>query len=283
MRMRTGTRSIGFTTRSLWPPDDPGLIVHRLAKWKRIAVSRLSLHYPSFLRFLPTPRPMVIREWPYEGPLPARDLLICLPGIGDEAIDFEAWGFVDLVRAHPWAADVLLVDAHYGYYADRSLLEQLHSDVVLPASTRGYRSIWLAGISMGGLGALLYASRYPKDVRGVVAIAPFLGTVPLVRAIAVAGGLAQWSSTVSPTDEIQTLWSWAHSHSTQQTAMPEMFLAFGDADTFVAAHRLLAASLPQTHVFTAQGGHRWPVWRELWRLFLQRHAPRDVADARPGV
>jgi len=30
------------------------MVVHRLAKWKRIAVSRLSLHYPLFLRFLPT-------------------------------------------------------------------------------------------------------------------------------------------------------------------------------------------------------------------------------------
>jgi len=259
------------------------MVVHRLAKWKRIAVSRLSLHYPLFLRFLPTPRPLHIRRWPYDGPLSSRDLLVCLPGIGDEAKDFEDWGFVDLVRAHPWAADVLLVDAHYGYYADRTLLEQLHQDVMLPASTSGYRSIWLAGISMGGLGALLYASHYPKDVQGVVAIAPFLGTRTLVQEIAVSGGLAQWSSTVTPSDEIQTLWRWAHSQRTDRAPMPEIVLAFGETDSFVEGHRLLATSLPQTHVLTAPGGHRWPVWRELWRTFLQRHAPRDAPEARPPV
>ena len=259
------------------------MVLHRLAKWRRIAVSRLSLHYPSFLRFLPTPRPLHIRRWPYDGPFPSRDLLVCLPGIGDEAKDFEDWGFVDLVRAHPWAADVLLVDAHYGYYADRTLLEQLHRDVILPASTSGYRSIWLAGISMGGLGALLYASHYPKDVQGVVAIAPFLGTRTLVQEIAVSGGLAQWSSTVTPSDEIQTLWRWAHSQRTDRAPMPEIVLAFGETDSFVEGHRLLATSLPQTHVLTAPGGHRWPVWRELWRTFLQRHAPRDAPEARPPV
>ena len=255
-------------------------MLRRLARWKRIAVSRLSVHYPSFLRFLPTPRPLVIRRWPYEGPMPARDLLICLPGIGDEAKDFEKWGFVDVVRARPWAADVLLVDAHYGYYADRSLLEQLHEDVLLPASTCGYRSIWLAGISMGGLGALLYASRYPKDVRAVVAIAPFLGTRAIVQEIAVAGGLAQWCSSINSPDEIRAIWTWAHSQTRQWPAGPDIFLAFGEADTFVDAHRLLASSLPEAHVLTARGGHRWPVWHELWRSFIRRHAPRDVPDAR---
>jgi len=232
------------------------MVVHRLAKWKRIAVSRLSLHYPLFLRFLPTPRPLHIRRWPYDGPLPSRDLLVCLPGIGDHAKDFEDWGFVDLVHAHPWAADVLLVDAHYGYYADRTLLEQLHRDVILPASTSGYRSIWLTGISMGGLGALLYASHYQKDVQGVVAIAPFLGTRTVVH-------------------EIRAVWAWAHSRR-GDSLMPELFLAFGEADIFAEAHRLLASSLPSAHVMTAPGGHRWPVWQELWRSFLSRHIPRDL-------
>src|SRR4029450_10888914 len=178
------------------------MVANRLSKWKRVALSRLSLHYPSLLRFLPTPRPFHIRRHSYEGLSSLRDLLICLPGIGDEARDFEDWGFVDLVRAHGWAADVLLVDAHYGYYADRTILEQLRHDVLLPAAASGYRAIWLMGISMGGLGALLYARQHPNDVRGVVAIAPFLGRQTLVQEIAGAGGLAQWTSTVDSTDEI---------------------------------------------------------------------------------
>lgn len=251
------------------------MLVHRLCKWKRVAVSRLSLHYPSLLRYLPTPRPLHIQRCPYDGPSPSRDLLVCLPGIGDEAKDFEDWGFVDLVRAHTWAADVLLVDAHYGYYADRSLLEQLRHDVLLPAAASGYRSIWLAGISMGGLGALLCASQYPKDVHGIVAIAPFLGTQTLVQEIALAGGLSRWTAMITPSDEIRSVWSWVNSVAEINAAAPNIFLAYGRDDVFVDAHRLLASSLPATHVLTAPGGHRWPVWQELWLKFLRRHIPVD--------
>ena len=256
------------------------MVGYRLARWKRVAVSRLSLRYPAFLRFLPTPRPLLIRPYPYDGPLRSRDLLVCLPGIGDEADDFADWGFVDLVRAHRWPADVLLVDAHYGYYADRTLLEQLHRDILLPASSSGYRAIWLIGISMGGLGALLYARQHPRDIRGVVAIAPFLGRHALVQEISTAGGLAQWTSMVDPTDEIRALWSWAHAQSSQSPAYPEIILAFGDMDIFAEAHRLLASSLTAANVLTATGGHRWPVWVELWKQFLRRHIPREEPDSR---
>lgn len=252
------------------------MVVRRLARWKRIAVSRLSLRYPAFLRFLPTRRPLAVRAYPYDGLSLSRDLLVCLPGIADEAKDFADWGFVDLVRAHPWAADVLLVDAHYGYYADRTVLEQLRRDVLLPASASGYRAIWLVGISMGGLGALLYARQHPNDVRGVVAIAPFLGRQTLVQEIAGAGGLARWTSTVDSTDEIGALWSWAHSQSGRSPAVPELFLAFGDSDIFAQAHRLLASSLPASNVFITLGGHRWPVWLDLWKQFLQRHIDREA-------
>jgi pimeloyl-ACP methyl ester carboxylesterase len=258
------------------------MVANRLSKWKRVALSRLSLHYPSLLRFLPTPRPFHIRRHSYEGLSSLRDLLICLPGIGDEARDFEDWGFVDLVRAHGWAADVLLVDAHYGYYADRTILEQLRQDVLLPAAASGYRSVWLAGISMGGLGALLYASHHQQDVHGVVAVAPFLGTDTVVREIVLAGGLAQWTTTITPSDEIRTVWSWIRSRGERNASPPNIFLAFGDDDIFVDAHRLLASTLPAAHVLTAPGGHRWPVWQQLWMQFLRRHIAADIHKPRPA-
>jgi S-formylglutathione hydrolase FrmB len=249
------------------------MVIRRFSKWKRMAVSRLSLRYPSLLRFLPSNRPLSILRYPYDGRSTMRDLLVCLPGIGDEARDFENWGFVDLVRAHSWPADIFLVDAHYGYYADRTILEQLHQDVLHPAATSDYRSVWIAGISMGGLGALMYASQYQQDVDGIVAIAPFLGTQTVVQEIALAGGLAQWTTTVAPSDEIRALWSWARSRH-RGPPRPDIFLAFGEEDVFVEAHRLLASSLPEAHVLTTPGGHRWPVWQVLWAQFLRRHIHR---------
>jgi pimeloyl-ACP methyl ester carboxylesterase len=254
------------------------VVGQRFTKWKRIALSRLSLHYPFLVRFLHTPRPLVIRRYPYAERVRPRDLLVCLPGIGDEATDFEEWGFVDLVRAHQWAADVWLVNAHYGYYADRTLLDQLHCDIFLPASQSGYRSIWIAGISMGGLGALLYASRYERDISCIVAIAPFLGTQTVVREIARAGGLARWTSVVTPADEIRAVWTWFKERRNRPHSHPLVFLAFGDQDVFTDAHRLLAANLPESHVLTAPGGHRWPVWQRLWKEFLRHHGPRDMKE-----
>jgi len=253
------------------------VLIYRLFKWKRVAVSKLSLRYPSLLRFLPTPRPLNVHRFPYRGRFGSRDLLVCLPGIGDDATDFDDWGFVDLVRAHPWAADVILVDAHYGYYADRTILEQLHDDVLFPASSLGYRSVWLAGISLGGLGALLYASRYQQDIKGVVAIAPFLGARTLVQEITVAGGLAQWTSTIPSADAIQAFWTWAHARA-RSPFTPEIYLAFGREDPFVEAHQLFASTLPPAHVLTAPGGHRWKVWQALWMAFLRHHIPRDVPE-----
>jgi pimeloyl-ACP methyl ester carboxylesterase len=41
--------------------------------------------------------------------------------------------------------------------------------------TGGYGHVRAAGISLGGFGALLYASRYPEEVTGILAVAPFLG------------------------------------------------------------------------------------------------------------
>jgi pimeloyl-ACP methyl ester carboxylesterase len=88
-----------------------------------------------------------------------------------------------------WPVDMVMVDAHYGYYADRTILEELHEGVFRPARTCGYRRIWIGGISLGGFGALLYASRYPEDVT----MAPFVGHPHLIDEIASAGGLSRWT------------------------------------------------------------------------------------------
>lgn len=256
-----------------------GTKVRRFTKWKRMVLSRLSLHYPPLVRLLITPRPLQIHRRPYQGSAKHKDLLVCLPGIGDEGRDFEDWGFVDLVKARQWAVDVWLVDAHYGYYADRTILDQLQQDVFMPATASGYRAIWLAGISLGGFGALLYASRYPQAMSGVVALAPFLGTQTIISEIALAGGLTQWATTITTGDEICALWKWLESHTHTAGPFPDIYLGFGEEDQFVEAHRLLASSLPPSHVLTVAGGHRWPVWQQLWKKFLHLHVTPDASKS----
>ena len=73
---------------------------------------------------------------------------------------------------------LLFVDAHYGYYADQTVLDQLHRECVFAASP-GLNSTGPSGSPSFSMHLdlsepCLYASRYECDLTGVVAMAPFL-------------------------------------------------------------------------------------------------------------
>ncbi len=84
-------------------------------------------------------------------------LIVFLPGYGSAARDFEKNGFVETVRAQNPSIDVTSVDAHFGYYKERTLVERLRQDAIHPAMQSRYEEIWIVGTSMGGLGAVLFA------------------------------------------------------------------------------------------------------------------------------
>ncbi|HEX2055063.1 MAG TPA: alpha/beta hydrolase-fold protein [Nitrospiraceae bacterium] len=247
-------------------------LIREFRRFRRRAICRLALHFPTLVRWLDTPRPLFMHRHDYRSPSTIRDLLVLLPGIGDSAEDFERHGFVDLVRRLDWPVDILMVDAHYGYYADRTVLEELHTGVFLPAKAYGYRHTWLAGISLGGFGALLYASRYPRDVTGVVAMAPFLGRRELIEQIGRAGSLAAWTDEDAEKEDYpKQLWQWLR-RSLEEHSGPKLYLAFGERDPFASAQRLLAASLSRQQVFIESGAHDWATWRRLWARFLSDSA-----------
>ena len=132
---------------------------------------------------------------------PADTLLVMLPGSYSLPEEFQSEGFVKIARAQHLAADLRLVDAHVRYYQNRSVIDRLAEDVIRPARAQGYRQIWLVGISIGAVGAMLYADAHPDDVDGVVLIAPYLGTQLTADEIKRAGGLARWPSPeVKPDD-----------------------------------------------------------------------------------
>ena len=102
-------------------------------------------------------------------------LLVFLPGAYLKPDEFEREGFISAVRERHLAADSLLVDADVSYYYDQTLSERLHADVIEPQRAKGYKSIWLVGISIGGFGALIHELSRPGSVDGIVALAPYLG------------------------------------------------------------------------------------------------------------
>ena len=199
-------------------------------------------------------------------------LLILLPGRGDRGPDFRRHAFLEIGRGHGY--DMLAADAHWGYYIERNVTERLHHDVVRPARARGYEHIWLLGISAGGLGANLYARAHPEMIEGIILLAPYPGDDELVADIRRAGGLDQWSGNSDAGAPFQrATWRWLQ-ETTREPGQPRIVLGYGRDDRFADAGDLLAARLPDGQVFTAEGGHRWPVWQKLWTDIVAAGFPR---------
>lgn len=200
---------------------------------------------------------------------PTDTLVVFLPGAYSDPPEFEREGFVTALQQRRIAADVMLADAHIGYYNNRSIVDRLEADVFVPARAASYRKIWLVGISIGGFGALIHEEVLPGGTAGLVVLAPYLGERALSATIQHVGGLAQWKAPAGPLplDEMETrLWRWLQAdHATK----PPVYLGYGTGDRFAFSHRLLGSALPPGRVFTTPGGHDWPEWRRLWQQALE--------------
>lgn len=199
-----------------------------------------------------------------------RDLLMLLPGRGDRAASFADQGLVRIAQQADPRLDVIAVDATTGYYIHRNLIPRLMEDVVQPARARGYRDLRIAGISMGGIGALLFAQHHPDAVSDVIVVAPFLGDDEVIEEIERQGGVTAWRppAKLDPDDYQRDLWRWLKSCTDGTARCPRIFLGFGSEDRFVRAHRLLAAALPPGQVAVVPGGHDWDPWRQLFATIL---------------
>jgi pimeloyl-ACP methyl ester carboxylesterase len=191
--------------------------------------------------------------------------MVWLPGAYHAARDFLAAGFAEAVRTRRIALDLEFVDMELAHVGDRSALQRLRSDIVLPARAAGV-SIWLGGISLGGLFALDYAASHPDELDGLCLLAPYLGNRMLTTEIAQAPGLAAWQpGELAEPDEERRIWRYIKSR--REDSRP-LYLGFGRGDRFAAAHELLAATLPAGSVDVIAGGHEWSTWSRLWENFL---------------
>jgi hypothetical protein len=184
--------------------------------------------------------------------------MIWLPGAYDNAQSFLAEGFAAAVAKRGARLDLRFVDLEMSHLQDRRPLERLRSEIILPARIAGI-STWLAGISLGGLIALDYASAHPGEIDGLCLLAPYLGNRMLIDEIA-AGRLAE-------PDSEHRIWHYIKAHN---DAAP-LYLGYGRQDRFSRAHDLMAAALPAKSVDVIDGGHEWRTWSILWERFLDLH------------
>jgi len=223
---------------------------------------------------------------PRAGGAPADTLAILLPGAYDAPEDFLREGFVAAVRERRLPVDLQLVDAHLGYYGDRSVIDRLRQDIVLPARQAGYRRIWLVGISLGGFGALAYAMDHGNEVDGLFLLAPYLGTRGVQKEIAASGGLLRWHPGVAggDDDDERRLWHWLAQRANGSAAgRPPIWQGYGRDDRFAPGHRLLATALPTDNSQELPGGHDWTAWRALWDAFLERGIIASTAAGTPSA
>ncbi len=200
-----------------------------------------------------------------------RIMLVMLPGAKALPQDLVQHGFVRALRERGLPIDVVAVEAHLGYYLERSLSSHLTHDIIAPARARNYQRIWLMGISLGGMGALIYAREHPADIEGVILLAPFLGARGTIAEVVCAGGLARWQSgAIKADDDERQLLAWLKAYQPAAAASPRIFLGYGREDRFAAASKLLVERLPAAQVVAIAGGHDWATWIRLWQHLLDQ-------------
>ncbi|MEO7599447.1 MAG: alpha/beta hydrolase-fold protein [Opitutus sp.] len=194
----------------------------------------------------------------------ADTLVLFLPGRGSVMSEFEDNGFVDTLRRAGVHADVVITDAHLGYYMNRTVIDRLAADVLEPARARGYQRIVSVGISLGGLGALLCQRDQPQSLDAIVLMAPYLGDQKsLFRDIDAAGGPALWAKNrpLRGGEVDEQIWTYLGQHANE---LPPTWLASGREDRLAKGQNMLATLLPANRVLTIEGRHTWKTWRALW-------------------
>lgn len=199
-------------------------------------------------------------------------LIVFLPGAQEVPQDIVDEGLVAQVHQMGLDADVIVADAHMGYFRNGSFEQRLREDVMLPARAQGYQTIWLAGISLGGFGAMRYAQEHPDEVAGIVALAPFVATRLILQEVSGAGGLLRWQpgEPVGAGDYQRELLVWLKGYADPKAVRPPLYMGYGSSDRLQPFEPLMDPLLPPDHRLAAPGGHDWAPWKQMWRDVLQR-------------
>ena len=207
-------------------------------------------------------------------------LIILLPGIFSDAQHMQSEGVPEAIHRGWPEPDILMADLTLKFYRKGLASKRLHDEIVLPYRQQGYSEIWLAGGSMGGIGALMYEWHHPGEMDGLVLISPYMGGSEVTGNIRVAGGLQAWDSgkhaKVMQKDNYDRLvWQMAQGWIGDEEKLQRVWLMCGDEDSLYPDVQMLGAILPEDRYFPGPGDHSWDYWiPNMETLF------RSVAESR---
>ena len=205
----------------------------------------------------------------------SNSLIIFLPGLYDTAEVFKKKQFFTIAREAGIKADLVAASIHIDHLLQGKLIERMNKDIFQKAVKYRYRNTWLVGLSLGGLNSLLFYSKQPKNICGVVVLAPYLASKSMVKEITGAGGIKKWQATQGiekKTGEVEIieqykLWQWLKEQYVKNK-LGQVFLGYGKQDTFVATANILASLLPVKNVTIIEGRHNLKTTKKLWQQQL---------------
>lgn len=232
-----------------------------LPRFKQLIAFPLVLAFTG-CSFLPKPTRVPIEQLRLNDTTNAPCTVVLLHGRFGSPKNFQRADFHAAVAERNLNIELIAVDSHWGYYKNRTIIERLRQDVVAPLLEEN-KEVWLAGVSMGGLGSLLYLRHHPDDVTGLAPLAPYLGEPDLIDDIIQAGGVDGRQPSPEPDkSSLPGLWRWLIDNRSEVSE--KIRLGYGVDDRLAAAGELLGELLPESQVITREGGHDWRVWRKLW-------------------
>lgn len=202
-------------------------------------------------------------------------LVVMLPGLYDMPDQILSNGMVREAARASSRCDFVAVDAHLGYFTAGTIVERLDRDILRIAEARGYRDVWVVGISMGALGALLVARAHPDRVRGVVLLSVWLGDEEVVGEAIDAGGLRAWEPPELAPDvaglraDTTRALAWIRDRA-ESGAGPAVYVGVARDDRYAPMGELVAAEVPADRVVRVAGDHGWAAWRQMWGALLRR-------------
>lgn len=232
---------------------------------------------------------MRIRTELHAAPQRSNTLLVLLPPALSSIDAFYEHGFVDSVRQRGVQVDLLLADVNGQQVLDKTAVSALHNLVVQPAQHRGYRSIWLAGVSLGAFSALLYAAEHAdaqaSHLAGLLLLSPYPGTNDVLREIRAAGGAVSWSQRYSSSADERSWWHWLARQSARTEWGTPVYFGTGSNDRFLSGQSLISELLPQERICVLPGSHQWSTWKALWEHWLDQgpcagHTRADTYNSR---